>query len=444
LADHSEPVVYSVWDADRVEFGVERIWRTAVELVRQTCRTAAIEPHHVSTIALTSQAQTFALFDDSGTPLSPFISWIDTRAAEQAALLQEKLGHEFHIHCSFAPPIAELQVAKVLWLKQHAPELLDRAASILPLPTWLTLRLAGINAVDHNLAAMSGLYSLRTGGWWSQALDLCALGEGQLPALVDVGVHMRAQRACPGLSFPGDLEIVFAGNDQTCGALANNCRYGEIVATLGTALVAYRFTGHRPGPYSDNGCWGPYPGGGFYELAVRSQGCAALDWAREQLMPQEDIEGFVTCARSVHRDLKARDSVRDKVYFFPDQMGTPSAWSGPHDQAHRALAVLEGIGFALRQLVFDDLQGEAGLTSITVIGGGSKSGFWLQLLANILGRPVRRGRGDSLLGAAMIALPDVVPPQSSAFDTFVPDESSTAYYRKSYQVWTTGLNGNAA
>ena len=443
-AEHAAPVVYLVWDAPKVAFDAERIWQTAVELIQRTCRTAGVKPGQIGRIALTSQAQTFALFDDSGAALTPFISWIDTRAANQAEQLQERFGHAFHTHCSFASSMPELHVAKMLWLRQNAPELLDRAKSVLPLPTWLAGRLGGVNALDHNLAAMSGLYSLRSGGYWPQALQVCAIDERQLPALIDVGVPVRARTPCPELDLSGDLEIVFAGNDQTSGAFANGCRLGEIVATLGTALVAYRYAGDRRGPYTEKGCWGPYPGGGFYELAVRSLGCAALDWAREQLMPHDDVEGFVACARSARRDDESPDSAHDAVRFYPERMGTLGAWSGPQDRARRALAVLEGIGFAMRQLIFQDLQSEVGLTGITVIGGGSKSDFWLQLLAHILDCPVRRGHGDSLLGAAMMALPGVVPPQSSTLDAFFPDESGARYYRERYRVWTMGLAENVA
>jgi sugar (pentulose or hexulose) kinase len=444
LADCSAEVVYSARDARRVEFDAGQIWQTTVELIQETCCAAAIAPHQVRRIALTSQAQTFALFDDGGRALTPFISWMDSRAARQAAFLEEKLGPDFHAHCSFGRPIVVLQLAKILWLKQNAPELLRQARSVTPLPGWLARRLAGLHAIDRNLAAMSGLYSLRLGTWWREALALCSLDDAQMPALVGLGVPLHAQGRCQELFPSKDLEIVFAGNDQTSGALANNCRRGEIVATLGTALVAYRFAGDRPGPYTETGCWGPYPGGGYYELGVLTQGCVALDWARGQLMPQAGVEAFVACAGSARHSTHPADSLRDPVRFYPERMGTPLAWVGPQDRARRALAVLEGIGFALRRLIWEELQGENDLRSVTVIGGGSKSVFWLQLLADILGCPVRQGSGDALLGAAMMALPRAVPPRHAVPDTFSPDASRTEYYRACYQAWRAGLARDAA
>ena len=196
LADCARPLVYTHQAGGRAEFDAEDAWRATLDLIRETCRTAGVEPWRVRRIALTSQAQTFALLDGQGAALSPFISWMDMRAAAQAALLREELGDEFHRHCSFSAPIAELQAAKMLWLRQNAPDLLRRAALIVALPTWLAMRLGGVNAVDRNLAAMSGLYSLVTHRWWDAMLGKCGLDERQMPALVDVGVPVPVARPC--------------------------------------------------------------------------------------------------------------------------------------------------------------------------------------------------------------------------------------------------------
>jgi xylulokinase len=445
LAEAGVPVPYldqggAGRDLARVELDPEAVWQAARDLIRTLCREAGRAPGAIDRIVLTSQAQTFALLDAAERPLTPFLSWLDARPGpEVMSEIEQHLGQDFHAHCSFAPPLAELQLAKVLWLRRHAPALLDQARQIISLPSYLTLRLAGIAVLDPNLAAMSGLYSLRDGEWWPAALALCGVTPAQLPTLVPLGGRLRARRPCPELDLSAELEVLFAGNDQTAGAFGNGCGVGELVVTLGTALVAYRVAGTAPGPYSPTGCWGPYPDGGYYELAVLSEGCLALDWAREQLLPGEPVEAFMAQAALAQRPGPPG------LAFYPNQMGTTEAWRTPSEGglptvARRALAVLEGIGFALRRLIVQELglTPGAGFEAVTAVGGGSRSDFWLQLLAHILGGPVRRGAGTALTGACVLATPvgvGVSPRAAAPAATFYPDPALVRLYRARYATW---------
>jgi xylulokinase len=425
LAVCSTPVVYAVRDAARVEFDAAKIWQDTVELIRRACARAEITPAQIGTVSIASQAQTFTLLDANGRPLMPFISWMDKRAEAQSAELARRFGGVFHRHCSFATPLPQLQLSKLLWLRErHAGEF-GPAAKIVTLPAYLALRLAGVHATDRNLAAMNGLYSLALSDWWPEALETAEVRREQIGELVNAGDAVVARRACAEFGFAPRLKIVFAGNDQTAGAYANASRSGQLVLTLGTALVVYRYAGETPGPYQRGGCWGPYPGGGFYELATRDEGCAALDWAVSRLMPGDE-SGFME---------RAETAPPGAAMFFPQRMHTDAAWSGPADVAARARAVLEGICFSARQLIEDDLRVPPGGKPVVVIGGGSRNRFWLQIAANVLNCPVRRGEGDILLGAAMIARPDVTPSLRAGEAVVTPEPAAVAVYERVYRDW---------
>lgn len=423
LAEAKLPVQSLAHGIDRVELGADEIWQTTVELIRHTCQQVGLDTSQATRLAITSQAQTFLLLDESGAPLTPLISWLDHRAEALLPQLRHALGADFAQHCSFPSPLAQLQLAKLLWIKQHAPELLARTRLIAPLPTWLTLHLGGAAAIDDNTAAMSGLYSLRSGGYWHAALELCGVQETQLPKLVKAGTPLLLSQSA----------IILAGNDQTCGALGNGCRAGVWVVTLGTALAAYRLVGQPAGPYHPTGWWGPYPGGGYYEMAVQEYGCAALDWAHQVLFPGQDLAAFFSAVQGAMHAPQAT-----WPFFYPDQMGTPSAWVGSGSQVEMALSVLNGIGFALRSLVFDELSAGGDLQKLIVTGGGSRSDLWLQLLANILGVPIQRGSGDGLLGAAWLASPKAELPQGSQPAIWFPDTAQVGVYRDIYEQWRLG------
>jgi sugar (pentulose or hexulose) kinase len=82
-----------------------------------------------------------------------------------------------------------------------------------------------------------------------------------------------------------------------------------------------------------------------------------------------------------------------------------------------------------------DLKLELTDTPLCVVGGGSQSSFWLQILANVLNHAVIRGEVDILLGAAMLAKPGITPPTKGRGEIFGPIRSTMAIYEERYKSW---------
>jgi xylulokinase len=279
---------------------------------------------------------------------------------------------------------------------------------------------------------MGGAYSLVLGEWWPAALASCSLPATCMPRLVDVGATVRASVTPQADLFSPTVAVTFAGNDQTAGAYGNGCERGGMVVTLGTALVVYRHTGTQPGPYNPRGCWGPYPGGSYYELGTIDQGCQALDWARNQLMPGTAPGAFDAVAQQVLEG--QRESTAP--FFLPARIASGSPWTEPVvDRPAAAYAVLEGISFALRRLIEVNLQAKGQARDIIVIGGGSKSAVWLALLASVLGVPVIPGRGDALLGAAAMSVGTPAAAGGATRTVYRPDPRLTAVLEERYRRW---------
>jgi len=433
LAEAAVPVRYSRDQGPEVELPAEDLWRGFCQVAREACQAAGVSPRDITDVALDSQAQTFALIDAAGQPLTPFYSWLDRRAEAATAALTARLGDAFHEHCSFAPPIPQLQICKMRWLADHDPARVRQAAAMAMLPGFIAMRLGVPNTTDLNLAAMGGACSLARGTWWLEAIAAAGFALEQMPRLVDVGTAVHATAAPADAAFRTRLRVTFAGNDQTAGAFGNACERGGMVVTLGTALVVYRHTGRTPGPYHAGACWGPYPGGSFYELSTIDEGCQALDWARQQILPGEPPQAFDRAAQGVI------DAARQEAapLFWPQRLRGPEAWSGESTEtALRAYAVLEGIGFALRRLIEVTLQAGGQADEIAALGGGSRSAVWLGILADVLGTPLTQGRGDALLGAAAMATgARLGPPATARRTAFPPDPRRQATLDRRYRRW---------
>lgn len=432
LGEASVPVPYARQDGIHAEMAAEDVWQAFLDAAGAACRGAGVPLQSLAAVAFDSQAQTFALCDTRGRALTPFYSWMDRRASAEAGAAGAALGQAFHRHCSFGAALPQLQLCKMRWVRDHCPDLSARAAALVLLPGFLAWRLGLPNTVDRNLAAMGGAYSLAQGDWWPPALDFAGFAVGSMPRLVDIGARVPVVSPPCGGPFPPGLELVFAGNDQTAGAYGNGCERGGMVVTLGTALVVYRHAGTRPGPYRPGGCWGPYPGGSFYELATLDEGCRALDWARERLLPQRPAGEFDALAFQT----LAAGAEGGAPRFHPERLASGSPWTGPVDApAATAYAVLEGICFALRRLIEGNLHGTEPARRITAIGGGSRSDLWLQLMATVLQIPVCRGLGDALLGAAAMAVG--VPPPAPGPSALVcePDPVRGELLSRRYRQW---------
>ncbi len=438
VAEESVPVPYSRRDGVHVELDPEEIWQSAAALIRKTCRAVGVGPESAGCISIASQAQTFTLTDASGKARMPFLSWLDKRAQAESAELTAALGADFHRHTSVPSPLPDLQIARLLWVRRHQPKVWGDATCVMPLPSFIAQRLAGVWITDRNLAAMSGLYSIPRNDWWTEALSAVGLSTGQLPKLVNTGEMIPACAPSPELKLSPDVKLVLAGNDQTAGAYGNGAHAGAWVVTLGTALVAYRHAGARPGPFGARSFWGPYPGGGHYELAVRSEGCAALDWARAQLMPSSTVEEFHRLAAAAAADPFAhRSDPNARPRFYPAAMGSPLAWAAKGEPGATALAVLEGIGYSLRQLIFEDLRADVPPARLRAIGGGSRNPAWLQILADILACPVARGCADGLDGAWAMASRRQKD-EAGSESPLMPDPVRVEFHRRMYRRWTDG------
>lgn len=426
ITERSSPVPYARKGAREVELDPNALRDLFDSLVRDTCTDSGLSIDLVKTVALTSQAQTFTVVGPDHDPLAPFISWLDTRATDETSELTSLLGRSFHQHSSWPCPVPGHQLVQLLWLSRHHPDILPAGSRVVPLTSFLASRWTGRFVIDRNLASMHCLYSQKSGQWWDTALTAIGIVPSQLPDLVNVG-------GCVTPLDPASPRVVFAGNDQTAGAFGNRCEDGHVLVTLGTALVAYRFAGDEQGPYSPAGCWGPYPLGGYYEMAVGDAGCLALDWARDQLMPGKPVREFDEAAVLGQRDMNV-----DTPFFYPDRLLDGSPWTASSDIPGAAFATLEGISFCLRDLLFEELGRSPG-DLLRVIGGGSRSATWLQLIADVTGCPVCRGQGDSLLGAARMANPHAPLTQNEDAAIVEPDAAAVEKCRARYVLWKEGV-----
>ena len=361
------------------------------------CGTAALQA-----VALTSQAQTFTIRQPDGTAKFPFISWRDSRSALHNVAATAL--PDFAEHSGVGECLPVLTVANLAYLQHQAKgTLLAADDRLVWLPTWFVAEWTGQTVVDENLAAMSGLYSLKSNGWWKKALDICGLRSSHLPALTELGGSAGVTTAAAAAAgLPPGIPVVLAGNDQTAGAYGAGIHENNaILITLGTAQVVYACQGSLP-PTVPGLIRGPYPHGRFYQLAADNCGAGTVNWARTIL---------TGCASEAEFDQAAASAPHDchGVRFVADDNTGTGHWTGldenPHatvaDQARAVLVCLtQRLGRMLHSLNADPRR-----QPILLTGGGSESTPWRECLTQQLQLDfVRLDAASPPRGAACLAL----------------------------------------
>ena len=375
---------------------VERAFQTAV---RATLKDSGSAQSAIQAVGITSQAQTFAILDPQGAPRTRFISWQDGRAAEACAALGQLPGFaDFGDHASFGELLPALQVCQLRRLRDERTGLVRPGDLVAGLPAFFVRRLTGEFRTDQNLAAMSGLYSLPLAGWSPEALAGCGLDARQLPEVLPIGaVAGRTAAAAGPFGLAAGIPLVLAGNDQTAGAYG--ARVGEadrVLLTLGTAHVAYacraRPPERRPGLIR-----GPYPGGQWYAMRADSCGGNVVDWVRRELGCGESPGEFLALAEQSPPGSRG-------VAFDPEEPAGPGRWRdrAGRGRADLARAVLESLAGRAAELVRELAAGRSGV-EVLAAGGGSRGALLPEMIAGLLGRPVRATDADALLGAALLA-----------------------------------------
>lgn len=424
ISEGSRPLSYIVRTNTRAELDPLAVTECFMGCVQDALQSAGLTPSAIRRVSFTSQAQTCCVCDKDGKPRGSFISWTDTRAEEEAEFLRATLAAEYHAQTGWPFISPSHSVSMALWWKKHHG--LQTDDKIVLLPSYMAMQLGAAHVCDSNIAPMSGFYSIPQGAWWDRMLEAVGVSAEQLGSVVPLGQPVPTQDGRRPAEFSPSLEIVFAGNDHTAGALGSGCSESRPVLTLGTAGVFYRLAGDALGPFDEQGLWGPFPGGSYYELMVIGHACSAMDWADKFLFGTVNSPRFAECAS------RARIT-ESSPFFYPERWGSADAWKGEGTANEKAYAVMEGILYAIFDLVPAAVLESS--QEMVALGGGSRLGFWLQMASDIFQCSLWPGTSDGLSGAARLAGCPVssAPPLPESIRT--PHADRLDFHRRRFESW---------
>jgi xylulokinase len=398
----------AIREEGHIELPIETVYAAARQAVRQA---VAARPVHLAAMAIASQGQTFVSLDDEDRPLHDAILWYDSRAAAQS----ERLKQAVPDHGPHVPRIETIATApKILWLHEHLPAVMKRARRYLLLPDYIAYRLTGVAATDSNTASSTGLFAEDAPDYHEPALRAAGIRREQMARIVAPGcpvAPVKAEAAAEWGLAPDTL-LVAGTNDQYAGALgAGNCRPGILTETSGTCLAMVTLTARLRRPLPDGLFGGRFPIRQYeFAMAYSKTAGVVLDWFRREMAPGMSFDDLNAAAAGVpvgSRGVMMSPHFDGRVSPVPDA-GARGAFFNltlHHTRADLYRSVLEALSYSLRENVAFLRRCGLSFETIRSIGGGAKNDFWLQMKADVLGRPVEKPAvvEASTLGAAMLA-----------------------------------------
>ena len=382
--------------ATMIEQDAEAWWNLTCRAIHMALDAANVDRRAVQGLSISSQGISFVLLDKQGRLLGNAINWLDSRASEESAAILDRYAAErlFEITGKRAAPFYVLP--KLLWLRQHRPDLWGQTHKVLMGHDYLVYRFCGACVTDHSMAGGTLLYDLQRLDWSPELLETFQIPPGVLPTIQWSGTPVGTLRpqVAESLRLRANTVVAVGGQDQKCAALGAGIQDGTATLSLGTASAIVQVMDR---PLVDRQMRVPTftfvtPKRWVLE-GVIGTGAGSLRWYRDTVCPGVPYPELDAGAQAV-----AHGS--DGALFYPHLSGAGS----PHwrsqargtfyglslatTRAHLTRAVLEGVAYQIREnlAVTQSLAGP--VERAIVFGGGAKSAIWQEIIGDVINRPL--------------------------------------------------------
>lgn len=399
-------------------------WDAAVATLSFVVKESGVDPKQIVSLGISGQMHGLVMLDENGEVLRPSIIWADQRTQEECDDITRLVGAERLIAITANPALTGFTASKILWVKKHQPEIYEKTRHILLPKDYLRYRLTGDFATEVSDASGMQLMDVPGRQWSREVLDRLGIAPELLARVYEspeVTGHISAKAArLTGLS-ENTLVVGGAGDNAAAAVGTGTVRDGRAFTTIGTSGVVFahssRLAIDKAGRVHTFCCAVP---GAWHVMGVMQSAGLSKRWARDTFCEaetaraqQEGVDPYVLMDQLA----QASPVGANRLLYLPYLMGerTPHldadcrgvffGLSAMHRKGDLLRAVMEGVSFGLRDSL--DILDDMGVNSDSMLltGGGAKSAFWRQMLADVYARPVQTINSPEgpALGVAILA-----------------------------------------
>ena len=220
-------------------------WRAAEEAIAGAMAASELTGAEIEAVGLTGQMHGCVMLDADGKVLRPALIWADQRTQPQCDWLTEKIGFDRLIELTCNPALPNFTLTKLLWVREHQPEIFAKIAHVLCPKDYVRYRLTGEFAMDMQEASGTLLLDVAHRRWSAEVTEIAGIPMAWLPRLFE-GPEICAQISAAGAAATGlaaGTPVAAGAGDQGAGAVGMGILTpGSVSATIGTSGVVFAAT----------------------------------------------------------------------------------------------------------------------------------------------------------------------------------------------------------
>ncbi len=426
-------------------------WEGTISSVKEALSKIDADPREIAGIGVTGQMHGLVLLDGKREVLRPSLLWNDQRTGSQCDSIRSRIGKERLISITGNDALTGFTAPKILWVQENEPEIYQRVRHILLPKDYVRLKLTGELASDKAGAAGTLLFDIAARNWSPEVVEALGIDPDFLPQTFE-GTAITGRlsgEAATLLGLPAGIPVMGGGGDQAAQAVGVGAVKEKIIAlTLGTSGVVFA-SSNKPAIEPEGRLHGfchALPDR-WHMMGVMLSAAGSLRWLRDTIAPDTPFADLVAATKGIKPGSEG-------LVFLPYLTGERTPYPDPyargafvgltvrHTAQHMTQAVLEGVGFGLRDS-FTLIEG-SGLpqaNQVRISGGGARSPEWRQILANILNAElvtVNTTEGAAF-GTALLAGvgAGIWPDVETAADSVIKITGSTSPQEETLEAYDT-------
>ncbi len=394
-------------------------WRAAQEaiagallLARQAGHDPAVDV--IEAVGLTGQMHGCVMLDAAGEVLRPSLIWCDQRTQPQCDWLTDKVGQAKLIELVANPALPNFTLIKLLWVREHQPEIFAKITHVLCPKDYVRFRMTGEYAIDVQEASGTLLLDVVHRRWSTEIAEIAGIPTSWLPRLFE-SPEICARISAAGAratGIPENTPVAAGAGDQGAGAVGMGILApGSVSATIGTSGVVFASTAQPTlDPKGRLHTFCHAAPNLWHVMGVTNGAGLSFRYLRDTFMPLNSYDDLTVLAAHIPA---GSDGLLWAPYLFGER--TPhldpnarAAFVGINastTRAHYIRAVLEGVAYSLKDSF--TLFAELGIPveTIRLGGGGARGPLWRQIQADVYDHPVEllEAEEGGAFGAALLA-----------------------------------------
>jgi xylulokinase len=429
--------------------------QAAVQAIRGVLGKAGASGDDVRGVGMSGQMHGLVVLDGNNAVIRPALVWCDQRSQPQVDFINAKVGKDKVLEYTANPMLTGFTLPKLLWVRDHEPHKFEQIRKLLLPKDYVRFTLTGEFASEVSDASGTAMFDVTRRRWSFEMMDGLGLDRDILPACYESAEisSVISTQAAALTGLKAGTPVAGGGGDQAASAVGNGIvEPGVVSCTLGTSGVVFAHmetVAYDPDGRVHTFCHAVRDK--WHVMGVTQGAGLSLQWLRNQLAPGMTYDALTEEAAKAPAGSQG-------LFWLPYLMGerTPhldpqarGGWIGltaKHTRADLIRAVMEGVCYSQKDCL--DAIGKLGIaaTSVRASGGGARSPFWRQVLADVFGKKVARleTQEGSAYGAALLAMvgtgeyisvPEACAATIREADAVEPRVTESAVYARGHAVY---------